>query len=214
MANIKRSLQGAYRELFVGSQLIRKAPNGNYVFIHINRTGSTKIARMLGMPTNQYLTVQEIIDNVGKEKWENAFKFVFIRNPFSKVVSQYNYRFRINQTNLKVKQIPFKEWVKKTYGKEKDLIYYDKPKMFMPQVNWLKNYMNELDVDYIGRFERIHTDFNIICSMLGVYKKLPYMKNGSRADYLKFYDEETLEIVYDWFQEDFDTFRYRFDWLG
>jgi hypothetical protein len=210
MANIKRTLQDAYKELFVNNQLIKRAPNGRYVFIHINRTGGANVAKALGMPISQHLTVKELVRSIGKEEWETAFKFVFIRNPYSKVVSQYNYRFRTDQTKLKTQNITFKEWVIKTYGKEKDLAYYDNPKMFMPQVNWLKNISSELDVDYIGRFERIHTDYNIICSMLGINKKLPYVKNSSREDYYRYYDKETRNIVYNWFREDFDTFRYRF----
>jgi hypothetical protein len=169
------------------------------------------VAKALGIPFMEHYAAREIISSVGEKRWESAFKFAFVRNPFSKVVSHYNYRIKNNKTNLKTYNLSFKEWVKRTYGYDKDYFYYDKPKMFMPQVEWLKDNNNQLDIDFIGRFERMHIDFNIVCSMLGVYKDLPHLKTFVKHDYRSYYDTETIDIIYDWFYEDFETFRYRFD---
>jgi len=211
MANIRRILRDGYRQWFVSNPLIKKAPNCSYAFIHINKTGGTSVAKALGIPFIQHLTAREIISDVGEELWDSAFKFAFVRNPFSKVVSHYNYRVKTNQTGLKTNNISFREWVKRTYGHDKDYFYYDKPKMFMPQVEWLKDNKDQLNVDFVGRFERIQTDFNIVCSMLGIYKDLPHLKKSTKKDYRGYYDTETVDIVHDWFQEDFEIFRYRFD---
>jgi hypothetical protein len=211
MANIRRTLRDAYREWFVSNPFIKKAPNCSYVFIHINKTGGASVAKALGIPFMEHYAAREIISSVGEKRWESAFKFAFVRNPFSKVVSHYNYRIKTNKTNLKTYNLSFKEWVKRTYGYDKDYFYYDKPKMFMPQVEWLKDNNNQLDIDFIGRFERMHIDFNIVCSMLGVYKDLPHLKTFVKHDYRSYYDTETIDIIYDWFYEDFETFRYRFD---
>ena len=118
---------------------VRIGPNGTFVFIHINKNAGTSIGHAIGLPKKQHLTVQEVIEIVGRAQWERAFRFSIVRNPWDKVVSHYNHRVKTNQTGLNDNPLPFKQWVAATYGPAKDARYYDQPKMFQPQVEWLKD---------------------------------------------------------------------------
>lgn len=130
-----------------------------FVFIHINKTGGMSIENALGLK-KQHLTALEYKNRLGIRHWNKSFKFSIVRNPWDKVVSQYFHRIKTNQTGLGVNPIDFKKWVKFTYG-EQNPKYFDDPKYFMPQINWLTNENGELLCDFIGRFENLENDFQI-----------------------------------------------------
>lgn len=57
------------------------------IFIHIVKTAGTSIRHSLGFHPPQKEIVRKhndaatIISKIGQEKWDNAYKFTFIRNP-------------------------------------------------------------------------------------------------------------------------------------
>lgn len=192
---------------------IIKGRRRSYIFIHINKTGGTSVVNVVGAPSKKYkrhLTVKEIIDMVGQENFRKAYRFSIVRNPWDKVVSHYNYRTRTNQTKMKEDPIPFIDWVICTYGDAKDGFYYDNPKMFQPQVEWLRDYNGNIAVDSIIKFERLSEGFQEIAKIIGVNGNLPHLNKSSRGNYRNYYDRETINIVYNWFHDDVELFRYKF----
>ena len=115
-----------------------------------------------------------------------------------------------NKTAIASRNIPFTEWVKLTYGIDKDPFYYNNPRSFQPQVEWLKDDEGVISIDFIGKFESINTDFDLIKNIIGVDKSLPHLNASKRASYRSYYDEETKGIVADWFHEDIREFGYTF----
>lgn len=184
---------------------------GNFVFIHINKTGGTSVARAIGLPKKRHLTTKEVIEIIGVEKWNNAYSFAFVRNPWDKVYSHYKYRCKTNQTKLGEQPIPFKEWVLKTYGPEKDTFYYDLPKFFMPQVDWLLDEKDDLSVSFTGRFEALNDDFETVRAQLGIKNELPKLNATSKGKhYSEAYDQETRDVIGDWFKKDIELWGYSF----
>lgn len=180
----------------------------NFVFIHINKTGGSSIEKALNLPF-EHKTALEKIAEIGRQEWESRFIFSVIRNPWDKVVSHYHYRVQTNQTGLGVNTIGFKEWVRLAYG-NKDPLYYDKPKMFMPQVDWLTDGNRRILVDFICRFENLDEDFRVVCSEIGRNASLPHLKASKRGNYRDYYDSKTVEIVARWFSKDIENFGYAF----
>ena len=179
------------------------------IFVHINKTGGSSIEKALKLPF-QHRTATEIIDLIGARRWASRFSFAFIRNPWDKVASHYHYRVKTNQTALGRNPIPFKEWVRLAYG-EQALPYYDKPKMFMPQMDWVADAEGTILVDFIGRFETLHNDFDEVCTRVGITANLPHLKQSERGDYRKYYDDVTADIVGRWFAKDLAAFGYTFE---
>jgi chondroitin 4-sulfotransferase 11 len=179
------------------------------IFVHINKTGGSSIEKALKLPF-QHRTALEILDVVGEKRWKDRFSFAFIRNPWDKVASHYHYRVKTNQTGLGSNPLSFKDWVRLTYG-EQALPYYDKPKMFMPQVDWVADENDRILVDYIGRFENLQQDFQYCCNQIGVVASLPHLKPSERGDYRRYYDDATAEIVRNWFAKDVAAFGYSFE---
>jgi hypothetical protein len=106
--------------------------------------------------------------------------------------------------------VPFTEWVRLTYG-EQALPYYDQPKMFMPQVDWISDENGRVIVDFIGRFEQLDADFAAVCERIGRQVTLPHVKQSTSGDYRRHYDNRTAETVAAWFAKDIAQFGYTFE---
>jgi len=180
----------------------------SFIYIHINKTGGSSIEKALSIPT-EHKTALEKIEEIGQKAWNKKYTFTVIRNPWDKVVSQYHYRVNTNQTNLRENPIEFKEWVKRTYGYQ-DAYYYDTPKMFMPQVDWLTDHSGKILVDEIIHFENLEVEFNEVLEKLGRNKTLPHVKKSNRGNYREYYDDETIEMVRNWFERDIEEFGYQY----
>lgn len=193
---------------------LRKGKNGNLIFIHINKTGGTSIAKVIGLPRKRHLNVTEVISIIGEEEFNRAVTFCVVRNPWSKVVSHYKYRVKTNQTGMGDNSISFKEWVKQTYGEDKNPFYFNNPKMFAPQSNWLKDKNGKIRVKNILKFESLSRDFENFSKTQGIQTKLPHLNATKKELYTDYYDEETVDIVREWFKEDIELFNYEFDKTG
>lgn len=206
-SNLKRWFS---KVLHIKPAPLRQGSNGPFIFIHINKTAGTSIGNAIGLPIKHHRTATEVIAAIGKDKWNTAYKFTLVRNPWDKVVSHYEYRRKRNKTEVASRNIPFSEWVKKTYGQDKDPFYYNNPRAFQPQVEWLKDDEGKISIDFIGKFESINEDFDQIKKAIGIEAELPHLNPTKRAGYQSYYDDETREIVAHWFREDIKVFGYRF----
>jgi len=199
------------RILHIKPSPLRKGPNGQFIFIHITKTAGTSIGNAIGLPVKHHLTAREVIAKIGKQKWNAAYKFTFVRNPWDKVVSLYEYRRRKDKTKITSRNIPFTEWVKLTLGPQSDPFYYNNIKSFQPQVEWLKDDEGVIAIDFIGKFESIRTDFEQIRQTIGTSAELPHLNATDRSNYRDYYTDETSQIVADWYHEDIEAFGYTFD---
>ena len=179
-----------------------------YVFIHINKTGGSSIERALGI-SQDHSTAWEKYLQLGDTAWQRKFVFAIVRNPWDKVVSHYHYRVKTNQTGLGDNTIPFREWLLRCY-RDEDPLYYDQPRMFMPQWRWLIDEQGQSLVDFVGRFENLDRDFAAISNRLSLGVSLGHVKPSSRGSYQSYYDDETRALIESSFEEDVKAFGYRF----
>jgi chondroitin 4-sulfotransferase 11 len=189
---------------------LRQGSNGPFIFIHINKTAGTSIGKAIGLPIKDHLTAREVIARIGVDKWNMAYKFTVVRNPWDKVVSHYEYRRKKNKTKIATRNVSFPSWVKMTYGENKDTFYYNNPKSFQPQVDWLKDDHGNILMDYVIRFESINDDFNYVKGIIGLDGSLPHLNASKRASYQSYYDDDARLVVARWFHEDIEEFGYRF----
>ena len=202
MSNLKR-IQLKLKDIFRHFR-----PKHNVIFIHINKTGGSSIEESLGLP-REHKTAGEKLKTVGQQRWQNTPSFCVVRNPWDKVVSHYHYRVQTNQTGMGDKHINFKDWVYQVYHCKNEK-YLDKPRMFMPQIEWVWD-GNEILVDKVIRFENLGEGFSSYMKELGIDAELPHIKSSSREKYNRYYDNRSRDIVGDWFQEDIRAFDYSFE---
>lgn len=188
---------------------MRHAWFDKFIFIHINKTGGSSIEKALNIPF-EHRTALEKIREIGRSRWDRKWTFAFVRNPWDKVVSHYYHRVKTNQTGLGDQHIDFKEWVKRAYG-NKDAAYYDKPKMFMPQTDWIADEDGQIIVDDILRFENLEADFRKVLEKLERSASLRHAKKSDRGNYGQYHDAEAAELVRSWFARDIERFGYQFE---
>jgi len=162
---------------------------------------------------------------VPPSEFDRLFKFSFVRNPYSRIVSEYLYRNYFHHRSFRdfvLNRLPQPGWD-------------DQYRHVMPQYDMLHDADGTLLVDYVGRFENLQQDFNEVCRRLGIEAaELPHrnpsdkksrklrrklrdflFRNGegnkSKASYRDFYDDETREAVSRYYRNDIETFNYRFD---
>lgn len=139
------------------------------------------------------------IMNMNEQKWNTYYIFSFIRNPYDRIVSGWNY---VNKYN-----IPFDKFIN---------IYtnsncYDYWHVFMTQKRHIIDINGLLKTDYLGKFENMEDDLKIILEKIG-FKNInhkPFKKNSkSHNDYKTYYNSEILEKVNFILKEDIESFDY------
>ncbi|MCB0458546.1 MAG: sulfotransferase family 2 domain-containing protein [Flavobacteriaceae bacterium] len=191
---------------------IRKGFKQDVIFIHINKTAGTSIINITGKPFRKHLTAKEIIKAVGKKKWNKAYKFSVVRNPWDKMVSHYKHNIKVNPKRMMDGDaiITFEKWIKCTLGENKIKKFYNRPQHFLPQVEWLKDDEGAIKIDKIIKFENLNEDFRDVAEALGINEELPHLNKTRKTNYKDFYNDEIRNMVADWFAEDIKMFNYSF----
>tara|TARA_R110001592_G_scaffold348004_1_gene641862 strand:- start:6064 stop:7548 length:1485 start_codon:yes stop_codon:yes gene_type:complete len=148
--------------------------------------------------------IDQVKNWVGKD-WDDYYKFAFVRNPFDIVVSRYHWDVKA-KGNQPTSVEGFNEWIK-GYCTPKGTYWQDE--------QWKYIYVdNKKELDFIGKYENLNEDYNLICNKLGVNPpELGFQKSGFRdkTHYSKFYNEESISLVNQYFKKDLELFNYRFE---
>ena len=140
------------------------------------------------------------IMNMDENKWNTYFIFTFIRNPYDRIVSGWNY---INKYN-----ISFKKYLNINY-KTNSYNYWH---VFMPQTRHIIDLNGKNNINYIGKLENLENDLKIILNMIGINNivHIPFKKNSkSHKNYKTYYNNEILEKVNILMREDFENLDYQ-----
>ncbi len=191
----------------------------NVIFLHIPKTAGTSIRETLLfyppfgkiLQYDQHHTAKQILYLIGKEKWEESFKFCFVRNPWDRLLSQH--RYFVRQGKIKEEDKDFKHWAKRRFAiaNERDPLRKQN-RHFYPASDWMKDKKgNLMEIDFIGRFENLENDFKILCDKLNWHTELKTMNIApTKINYRDAYDEELRELTEDFFKEDVERFGYSF----
>ena len=137
------------------------------------------------------------------------FKFVFVRNPYDRMVSNWKMftttpfalrKIKSYQNHLveDIERISFKEFVNLT--DHIDNHHWDEQYYFIRS-----------KPDFIGRFENFQEDFNELCDKLGTqHQQLPVTNKTKHKHYTEYYDDETRQIVAEKYAKDIAMFGYDF----
>ena len=194
-----------------------------FVFVHIPKTGGHSIERYFGAwndsghkphPTplgasmlvgrnKEHFPLWKILKRAPEAR--SFFKFTFVRNPWDRMVSEWGYMQKHPVTG-KARDAFWK------YGKtfesfvKNDLIRFSRPGHMKPQYKFL-----DLRINFIGKFETLQEDWDLICDKIQEPKfKLPHTNKTDRKPYMEYYNDETRKIVKKQFAEDIKMFGYEF----
>lgn len=190
-------------------QLFRERHLIEYLFVHINKAGGKSVEAALDLPF-RHATAVQLRELFGPAEYDRRFVFAFVRNPWSKVVSHYNYRRKTGRTGMDQQAPEFNEWVRRAYGQH-DPVYYDNPIMFMPQTDWLVDAQGTLMVRFVGKLERFSEDFAHVCEQLDVEVELPHVNKTPHKPHQDHFEDDTRELIGRLFASDIERWGYTFD---
>lgn len=176
---------------------------------HINKTVPGITSHKFGYL--QHLTYNQLIESKYIDDLEvnEYYFFTFVRNPWDREVSEFCWRSRNAKRREMFSITSFVQFVKRprlsrpgTIGWQHDL----------PQVEYIKRASGPY-VNFIGRFEKLQHDFNIICDKTGIpCHKLPHIYKSKRSThYSQYYNNETRQIIENVYAEDIERFGYKFE---
>jgi hypothetical protein len=182
----------------------------------------------LGPPRLAHLKASEYVScgHVTQQQFDEFFKFAFVRNPWSRLVSVYRY------LGL-AEDMPFKKFLVEKFAGDDQ---WEHRLFRVPQYDFLFDADDRRLVDYVGRLENLQSDFGEVCRTIGIAPlDLPHVNETGKnrtamnsfkqvlkrispfhriydehAYYTEYYDYESIEIVERLYSRDIKTFGYTF----
>lgn len=200
-----------------------------FIFIHVHKVAGTSISNALRPYTSwsgeslqtallqklrllpasyhfsDHVPAAQLKAQLGEKKYSQYYKFAFVRNPWDWQVSLYEYI-------LKHKAHPERARVKKMQGFEEYLHWrfsQPKHKPWNLQKNLLTDSNGEIAVDFIGRYENLHADFQMVLDRLGLEASLPHLNKSNSRDYQDYYTDSVADLFADYYRDDIEMFGYR-----
>jgi len=207
------------------------------IFVHIPKTAGTSIEKMI--QGERYIkgwsSHQKIYEYQNDNKFNQYFKFSFVRNPYERILSVFNYYkhkgnnkeliyqpkkilnyFYKKMTTNKIFDIDISKRMPHAFDKFCELHIKEKLDFYGrnaldTQISFLK-INNNIEVDFIGRFEQLEKDIAYIKNYLGIKASLGHQrKTKSRLHYSSFYNEFSKKIIKEAYGEEIELFKYRFE---
>jgi hypothetical protein len=194
-----------------------------FIFIHVPKVAGTSVGRALGVRLGLHATIRQYSLALSRQDFDAYFKFGFVRNPWDRLYSA----FRFMKHGGTRKTDSEREWVQQNLAAYVDFesfvtgwlprvdldreLYYHH---LTPQYQFLCIQGRRPAVDFIGRFETLADDFEVIRRRLGLEVPLEHLNPSTQqGDYRTAYSDEMKRIVARAYRTDIELFGYEFDGL-
>lgn len=148
--------------------------------------------------------------------YEEFFKFTFVRNPFDRLVSCYESKFK-SDSKKGVEILHYDKYLLGILNKDKGFDNFVKkiikiPK-FLADRHFESQYRLIFDknqnclVDYVGKYENINEEFQFIKERFKL-SSLPHYNKSDKKNWKNYYTKETAELVYKYYKKDIEEFNY------
>ena len=203
------------------------------IFIHIPKTAGTSIEKVLiDYKLNINGDLKKWYGNVNKYELDHStihylinnckyynqkyIKFCVVRNPYERLVSEYNYCKRYKSRFIKNINT-FEDFVFELRDRFNIVLDNEEKNHYLishylPQYKFT-HIKNECKIDVILRFENLNKDWNKICKIINKDIKLIKSNKYSslkKYNYLDYYNSELKKIVYELYKDDFILFNYKY----
>lgn len=187
------------------------------IFIHIPKTAGISISKTLFNVRVGHKSIRKY-EIYNKMKFKNYYKFTFVRNPWDRILSAFTFLKSggINEYD--------KKWGEKYLSRYENLNDFIidlqnhqfknqvfKHMHFKPQYKFICDERLNLKVDFVGRFENINHDFDIVRKNLGIERELIKSNTSKHVHYSEYYTSETKDIVAKLYALDIKLLKYSFN---
>lgn len=211
----------------------------NFLFIHIAKTGGTSVRTTLekfrrkdpiyiaqficsrishlldhkiACKVPRHAKVIAAYEMLPREVFDRLYKFAFVRNPWDLQVSSY-FHLKRERPHLLEAHPEFDDFLKFKLDPGRAYQFHLDTSIDI-QTEYLIDLNGKVIVDFIGRYENLNEDFESVCNHLNLpLPKLAHKRRAKnrRKDYREYYNDETAELVANFFKRDIDMFGYSFD---
>jgi hypothetical protein len=197
---------------------VRKAISPYVYKVNGRRKISYHLLHRLGLPINEklkraydiktaHMKAYEICDFIGEEYYNEFYKFAFSRNPYSRLVSQYNH---VMNRDLHKHH----EMVRGLESMEDYVRWRINTGMETFQWQFVTDRNENRIVDYIGKFENLEGDLHQLGANLGLNLELPHLNKGKAAEKKSIeslFSNKFQDFVKKHYEKDFNYFGYDID---
>lgn len=198
-----------------------------FVFVHVQKTAGTslsdvlspyalnpsasrwnKIASDAGLVTDwhrfhfrKHASLRKVESVLPREIYTSYFKFAFVRNPWERLLSWYQYVQNTPGHADRKNGETFADFAMRFIGKPR-------------RAQWwmLEDSHGAMGLDFVGRFEQLDDDIGRLCKILDIpFNALPHHNKMSKKDYRLHYDQRLADVVHAAWQTEIDFFGYRFE---
>jgi hypothetical protein len=217
-----------------------------FVFVHVPKAAGTSISRIFtafstyrdqeigGTPMGEVLqpffkrryglakhsTATEIRDVMGEQRFSNYFTFAFVRNPYTRAFSTFNYLHRqqdhkdLKALNLVRRLETFADFLRSEYFEGEGM-----DRILQPQTFWTA-LPSPTPISFVGSVESIDADMDYTLRKAskpgkknGAVPKKVQARNRSTNEPNRLWvllqeDPEGERIIFDRYKDDFETFGY------
>jgi hypothetical protein len=193
------------------------------IFFHVPKAAGTSLRKTIYHSKSFHIPAVRY-KAADPERFESYFKFCFVRNPYDRLLSAYEYLKARCYANM---AFPDHRWAASNLSMYRDFSEFvlslenkgtrkriKKYIHFKDQLDWVCNSdkARTILVDFIGRFETIQKDYERLGQILKLQEALPVeRKRSHRADYRRVYSTKMVDIVSHMYAEDISKFGYSFE---
>ena len=188
------------------------------LFVHIPKCAGLSISRALyGCRAGGHMPLRGYQRLIRKRVFSRLFKFSFVRNPWDRLVSAYGF---LADGGISERDIRFRNDVLSRYRdfeefvlRGLDTVEVGQYPHFKSQVDFLKDHRGARSIDFIGSFETLQRDFEVVASRVKPDAELPILNRNDEQRNPRYREEFTArmaEKVFDVYREDIRQFGYDF----
>ena len=191
------------------NSLLTKAGGQTFLSIHEAR----RYFRNRGIVTFGHISIPHLREAgiITDEFHNSALKFAFVRNPFDRAVSLFEYSRLIGKIPSSMGFPTFCQMLKDHAYEDIGDYNHLGLSQLNPQVRWLIGAKGELGVDFVGRFESFADDMQIVLRRLNLSVEngaIPHANRSQRMATESYYCDAEIEAVQHAYRCDFEAFGY------
>lgn len=171
--------------------------------MHIPKAAGTSICHALYGKDPWHYSLREL-RVIAPNKYRRYPKVAFVRHPVDRIVSTYKYAQKhvVDYPNTSV------AFVARASGLNDFVENLLTPNLVKQHYFfWTQSHYLSLSIDFLGKFESLHDDFERMCSKFDLELELP-AKNISQKAQLEPLSAKALNNIYRLYRDDFNSFGY------